>query len=253
MCENREPEKEKQQKEADQHLARRLGGGIFILWAFGVAIPHIFFEKRIPDVGTLGDSAGLINSLFTGLAFAGLIYTILLQMRELKHQREDLKLQREELKETKDVFKQQKDIMDEQLATMKAENDRAQNRFDTEFTPRILFKGMQFGDGKVWLQFINVGCDIHDLSLSDYTPSLKPQSVDISISSLIPKGESFQVRFYLSAQDITELAGACMEGKELKFSVDLKCKNPLGNETTKTYSDSLGEFCRNKLLEAYGV
>ena len=36
-----------------------------------------------PERGTLGDMFGAVNSLFSGLAFAGLIYTILLQKNEL--------------------------------------------------------------------------------------------------------------------------------------------------------------------------
>jgi hypothetical protein len=53
-----------------------------------------------PDMearGQFGDVFGGINAFFTGLAFAGLIYTILLQRRELELQREELRLTRGEL------------------------------------------------------------------------------------------------------------------------------------------------------------
>jgi hypothetical protein len=53
-----------------------------------------------PDMearGQFGDIFGGINAFFTGLAFAGLIYTILLQRRELELQREELRLTRGEL------------------------------------------------------------------------------------------------------------------------------------------------------------
>ncbi|MBP6731016.1 MAG: putative phage abortive infection protein [Chitinophagales bacterium] len=52
------------------------------------------------DRGTFGDKFGFINSLFSGLALAGIIYSIILQKRELA-------LQRMELKDTRDEFKQQ--------------------------------------------------------------------------------------------------------------------------------------------------
>ena len=42
--------------------------------------------------GQFGDLFGGVNALFTGLAFAGVIYTILLQRRELELQREELRL-----------------------------------------------------------------------------------------------------------------------------------------------------------------
>jgi hypothetical protein len=49
------------------------------------------------ESGVFGDTFGAINSLFSGLAFAGLLYTILLQSRELKLQRDELALTREQL------------------------------------------------------------------------------------------------------------------------------------------------------------
>ncbi len=46
--------------------------------------------------GQLGDSFGVLNTLFSGLAFAGIVLTILLQRKELSLQRNELKLTREE-------------------------------------------------------------------------------------------------------------------------------------------------------------
>jgi len=58
--------------------------------------PHeiLTMEKR----GQHGDSFGAVNALFTGLAFAGVIMTILLQRRELQLQREELEMTREVMK-----------------------------------------------------------------------------------------------------------------------------------------------------------
>lgn len=69
------------------------------LAAFYYTIVHYAFdgfEKR----GQFGDAFGAINAVFTGLAFAVVIYGIILQRRELK-------LQQRELAETREVFKQQ--------------------------------------------------------------------------------------------------------------------------------------------------
>jgi len=66
------------------------------LWLATLAVGHFFFatwEGR----GQFGDLFGSINALFSGLAFAGLIYAILLQRRELNLQRTELRLQREEM------------------------------------------------------------------------------------------------------------------------------------------------------------
>jgi hypothetical protein len=50
------------------------------------------FDER----GTFGDMFGSINALYSGLAFAGIIFTILLQRKELKYQREELRETRKE-------------------------------------------------------------------------------------------------------------------------------------------------------------
>ena len=48
--------------------------------------------------GQFGDMFGVVNTLFSGLAFAGVIYAILLQREDLTLQREELKLTRAELR-----------------------------------------------------------------------------------------------------------------------------------------------------------
>jgi hypothetical protein len=53
--------------------------------------------------GTFGDMFGSINALFSGLALAGIILTILLQKKELALQRQELKDTREELKRAADA------------------------------------------------------------------------------------------------------------------------------------------------------
>ncbi|GAA5445405.1 hypothetical protein Misp06_03608 [Microbulbifer sp. NBRC 101763] len=50
---------------------------------------------------------GAVNALFSGLAFAGLIYTIILQKNELGLQREELRLTRDEIKAQKKELQNQ--------------------------------------------------------------------------------------------------------------------------------------------------
>jgi hypothetical protein len=57
--------------------------------------------------GVFGDKFGAINALFSALAFAGIIFTIILQKKELK-------LQREELAETLDEFIKQNKTLNKQ-------------------------------------------------------------------------------------------------------------------------------------------
>lgn len=58
--------------------------------------------------GTFGDMFGAVNALFSGLAFAGIIITILLQRSELKLQRDELRETREEYKTQNETLKLQR-------------------------------------------------------------------------------------------------------------------------------------------------
>lgn len=65
------------------------GYGAFILYKIWPVS-----EYSIATAGTFGDSFGVVTSLFSGLAFAGIILTILLQRRELTESREIFRIQR---------------------------------------------------------------------------------------------------------------------------------------------------------------
>ena len=68
---------------------------IFLLWALTAS--SVFLPFSLQDKGAFGDLFGSLNALFSGLAFAGLIYTIYLQRQELELQRTELRENREEL------------------------------------------------------------------------------------------------------------------------------------------------------------
>lgn len=82
-----------------------------------------FISTKITDWqhrGTFGDMFGAVNALFSGLAFAGMIITLLQQQKELS-------LQRDELKETRKELKGQKEQQKTQNETLKYQ------RFETTF------------------------------------------------------------------------------------------------------------------------
>ena len=72
--------------------------------------------------GQFGDMFGAVNALFAGLAFAGVIWAIILQKNELSLQREELKLQRDELTQTREEIKGQKEQLHAQDQTLKKQN-----------------------------------------------------------------------------------------------------------------------------------
>jgi Putative phage abortive infection protein len=85
---------------------------LFILVAASVCSLWLYTKISLEalehgDRGTFGDMFGSVNALFSGLAFAGVIYAILLQ-------REELGLQREELVKTRAEFQQQNETLKKQ-------------------------------------------------------------------------------------------------------------------------------------------
>ena len=56
----------------------------------------------------LGDSFGALNTLFSGLAFGGVIVTMLMQSRELKNQQQEMRNQQKEMRETREEFEMQR-------------------------------------------------------------------------------------------------------------------------------------------------
>jgi len=92
---------------------------LFILFCLVVSvwliagIASFYFFATWNDRGTFGDMFGAVNALFSGLAFAGVIYAIFLQRKELELQREELILTREELKRSADAQAQQVSKMEE--------------------------------------------------------------------------------------------------------------------------------------------
>ncbi|NIZ09813.1 putative phage abortive infection protein [Pseudooceanicola sp. HF7] len=70
-------------------------------------------ETIIGERGTFGDVFGAVNSIFTGMAFVGVIYSIAMQ-------REELFIARSEMTQTKKILKEQQDnLRDQNLATKK--------------------------------------------------------------------------------------------------------------------------------------
>lgn len=79
-------------KKREWILSITIFGLILIIW---IATGLVLFD--VEDRGTLGDMFGTINALFSGLAFGGVIYAILLQRRDLNFYREEIKGQKEQL------------------------------------------------------------------------------------------------------------------------------------------------------------
>ena len=89
-------------------------GVVIVLWILAIIVLPLCFPN-IAKRGQFGDSFGVVNALFSGLAFAGVIWTILLQ-------REELKLQRKELANTREEIRGQKEQLKAQNLTLQKQN-----------------------------------------------------------------------------------------------------------------------------------
>ena len=100
-------------------------GGVILLFLLNFSM--VFFVPGENTRGTFGDQFGAVNALFSGLAFTGLIYTIILQRKDLEIQRHDLKLQREEIALNRKEMEEQTAEFEKQNETLKIQ--RFENTF----------------------------------------------------------------------------------------------------------------------------
>lgn len=120
MCKNKLNNKYSEETKNDLWKTLLYAGlSIFAIWLLSWLLIDLCISE-CNDRGTFGDKFGAINALFSGLAFAGLIVTLL-------YQKEELKLQREELAQTREELKGQREEFEEQNKTMKRQ--RFENTF----------------------------------------------------------------------------------------------------------------------------
>ncbi|MDC0176825.1 hypothetical protein OAJ14_01540 [Polaribacter sp.] len=91
---------------------------VVIIWVASATL-IIYGLDNWSDRGTFGDLFGAVNGLFAGLAFAGLIYTIVLQKRDLELQKNEIQLNRNELKRSSKAQEKSEKALFEQVEQMK--------------------------------------------------------------------------------------------------------------------------------------
>lgn len=102
-------------KEPTVKLAVGLGIAVAVLWVLNLVVVYC-----LPERGTFGDMFGAVNALFTGLAFAAVIYAILIQRHEVG-------LLKEELNRSKEIMEKQQELANVQIAA------QAKQQFEVTF------------------------------------------------------------------------------------------------------------------------
>lgn len=92
------------------------------LW---LKVPQFLGDGLCPakDKGTFGDSFGSVNALFTGLAFAGLVFSILLQQRQIRLQRADFLMQIQEMKDSRTTVQEQNSLLETQNHLLRGQTE----------------------------------------------------------------------------------------------------------------------------------
>ncbi|GAS82407.1 hypothetical protein [Paenibacillus amylolyticus] len=97
---------------------------VLLFW-FGTwyLIPRLYEEPTGLGAGTFGDMFGAVNALFSGLAFVGLIYTILVQREDLQEQKKAIKMQTYEMSLQVKALKMQAAALKLQVEEMKSQKE----------------------------------------------------------------------------------------------------------------------------------
>lgn len=93
---------------------------VVVMWLFNAFI-YPMWVPSLSSRASNGDAFGAVNALFSGLAFAGLIYTMIMQRQELEMQRKELAAQRKEMRESRGELEEQNRIQAEQVKVRKRE------------------------------------------------------------------------------------------------------------------------------------
>ena len=109
-----------------------LSFGFIVTFVFGylsflVYVSWPISEWSVSKAASLGDSFGILSSLFSGLAFAGLIVTIVMQNKTLKLQMEELKEARKESARQSKAQEGQEKVMSAQFKAIQIQ------QFETTF------------------------------------------------------------------------------------------------------------------------
>lgn len=92
---------------------------VFVITFIDYILIVWYFFSDMTSRAQFGDLFGGLNTIFSGLAFAGVIYTVILQTKDLELQREELKLTREELKRTAEAQEKSEKSLSKQAASLK--------------------------------------------------------------------------------------------------------------------------------------
>ena len=103
-----------EQNKSKSNLLIKLILLVIIIWGLSAFLIMVFLSEW-SERGTFGDLFGAVNALFSALAFAALIYTIVLQREEIKQNREEIVLNRKELEKSAKLQRKAQEVLIQQV------------------------------------------------------------------------------------------------------------------------------------------
>lgn len=88
------------------------------IWFFS-ALAILYFIDDWSARGTFGDLFGAVNALFSGLAFAGLLFSLFENRKQIAQQQEELLVNRQELLKARKIQEKTEKAIEAQVAQMK--------------------------------------------------------------------------------------------------------------------------------------
>ncbi|MAX39948.1 MAG: hypothetical protein CME33_25675 [Gimesia sp.] len=202
---------------------------IAVLFFFWLSVTSFITE---PDKqGQFGDMFGAANTLFSGLAFAGIIYTIWLQRTELKLQRKTLIKTNEEMTLSREAHQSTCNIMSTQLEISKSTAKLENARYRKEVLPRLINNRVNertgfLGDDHIQcrLNIDNIGKRILSVSIIHLTKDLENIELEVKYPVIESKA-TFVVNFSCR---IPQKYDGSWENFEINFTTEddskWKCK-----------------------------
>ena len=103
-----------EQNKSKSNLLIKLILLVIIIWGLSAFLIMVFLSEW-SERGTFGDLFGAVNALFSALAFAALICTIVLQREEIKQNREEIVLNRKELEKSAKLQRKAQEVLIQQV------------------------------------------------------------------------------------------------------------------------------------------
>lgn len=110
---------------------------VLVLYLGYFSVMCWLFPGNLEKRGQFGDMFGALGALFSGLAFAGLIITIMQQREDLKNQRDEINLQREDLEAQTEALRLQKEEIAQTNEELKSQRKEMEEQNKTIMLQRF--------------------------------------------------------------------------------------------------------------------